>query len=297
MRSVGLIGFPMDLGGNRRGVDMGPSAIRLAQLVEHLTELGIDVADMGNVIVHTRALIDEGDSSAHYLDEILRACEAAAQMTSTALDEGRVPVMLGGDHTVALGTLWGMARTHGPGGVIWIDAHADLNSPATTLSGNVHGMVLAAALDRAGSAFHRPPWPAQCVLPGHTVLIAARDLDPAEREALRSPGAPRVFTIADIDRRGMAAIAEEAVRIASGAGFLHVSLDLDSVDPKDAPGVGTPVRGGLSYREAHTLMEIIAEAPVSSLDVVEVNPVLDMRNATASLAAELTCSLFGKRIL
>ncbi len=181
--------------------------------------------------------------------------------------------------------------------MIWIDAHADMNSPDTTMSGNVHGMVLAAGLDRAGSAFHRSGWPAASVLPEHTVLIAARDLDRAERDALRAPGAPRVFTIADIDRRGSAAVAEEAVAIASGAGFLHVSLDMDSIDPKDAPGVGTPVRGGLSYREAHTIMEILSEAPVSSIDVVEVNPVLDVKNATASLAAELMCSLFGKRIL
>ena len=287
----------MDLGGNRRGVDMGPSAIRLAELVEHLTALGVDVTDMGNVLVHTRALINEGDAQAHYLDEILRACEAAARMTIDALDQQRIPLMLGGDHTVALGSMWGMAQRFGPGGVIWIDAHADMNSPDTTMSGNVHGMVLAAGLDRAGSAFHRSGWPAASVLPEHTVLIAARDLDRAERDALRAPGAPRVFTIADIDRRGSAAVAEEAVAIASGAGFLHVSLDMDSIDPKDAPGVGTPVRGGLSYREAHTIMEILSEAPVSSIDVVEVNPVLDVKNATASLAAELMCSLFGKRIL
>lgn len=297
MRSVGIIGFPMDLGGNRRGVDMGPSAIRLAELVEHLTALGVDVADMGNVLVHTRALIEEGDAHAHYLDEILRACDAAAQMTTDALAQQRIPLMLGGDHTVALGSMWGMAKQFGPGGVIWIDAHADMNTPETTLSGNVHGMVLAAALGRAGESFHRAEWPTQCVSPGHTVLIAARDLDPAEREALRSPGAPRVFTIADIDRRGIAAVAEEAVRIASGAGFLHISLDMDSMDPKDAPGVGTPVRGGLSYREAHTIMEILADAPFSSIDVVEVNPVIDVKNATATLAAELMCSLFGKRIL
>ncbi len=276
---------------------MGPSAIRLAELVEQLSHLGVDVEDMGNVLVHTRALIDEGDPSAHYLHEILRSCEAAAQMTCDALDQGRVPLLLGGDHTVALGSMWGMARHHGTGGVIWIDAHADMNSPDTTLSGNVHGMVLAAALGRAGSGFHRADWPEQCVQPGHTVLIAARDLDPAEREILRSPGAPRVFTMADIDRRGISAVVEEAVRIASGAGFLHVSLDMDSIDPKDAPGVGTPVRGGLSYREAHTIMEILAEANISSIDVVEVNPVLDMKNATASLASELMCSLFGKRIL
>lgn len=299
MHPVAIIGFPMDLGGNRRGVDMGPSAIRLAEVVEQLQALGVDVTDMGNVIVHTRALIEEGDPRAHYLDEILRACDAAARMTVEALESYRTPMLLGGDHTVALGTMWGMAQSHGPGGVIWIDAHADMNTPETSISGNVHGMVLAAALGHhtAGEPFVNPDWPRACVLPEHTVLIASRDLDPGERLALNRPGAPRVFTMADIDRRGIADVTEEAIGIASGAGFLHVSLDMDALDPKDAPGVGTPVRGGLSYREAHTLMEIIATSPFSSLDIVEVNPVLDVRNATASLASELVCSLFGKRIL
>lgn len=299
MRRIGLIGFPMDLGGNRRGVDMGPSAIRLTDLQERLGSLGIDVADMGNVLVHTRALIDDRDPTAHYLDEILRSCGAAAQMTVDALDDGRTPVMLGGDHTVALGSLWGMARRHGPGGVIWIDAHADLNTPGTTLSGNVHGMSLAVALGRCGDdeRFAGTGWPSQCVLPAHTVLIATRDLDPGEREHLAGENAPTVFTIAEIDRRGIAAVAEDAVTIAGGAGFLHVSMDLDALDPRDAPGVGTPVRGGLSYREAHTLMEIMSTGRVDALDIVEVNPVLDVANATAELAAELACSLFGESIL
>jgi arginase len=292
----------MDLGGNQRGVDMGPSAIRLTDLVDHLAALDVEVKDMGNVLVHTRALVDQGDGKAHYAGEILRACDAAAQMTVDALDEGRVPVLLGGDHTVALGGLWGLASRFGPGGVIWVDAHADMNTPATTLSGNVHGMVLAAAMGRCATEprFAVPEaakWPTQCVLPEHTVLIATRTLDPGEVAFLRQSGGPRVFTIADIDRRGVSAVAEEAMEIASGAGFLHVSVDMDAMDPHDAPGVGTPVRGGLTYREAHTLMESLASAPFSSMDVVEVNPVLDMGNVTAELAAELVCSMFGKSIL
>lgn len=302
MHNVGLIGFPMDLGGNRRGVDMGPSAIRLTDLVERLATLDVNVIDLGNVIVHTRSLIRHGDDHAHYAEEILRSCDAAATMTLEALDEELLPLLLGGDHTVAMGTLWGLAKRFGPGGVIWIDAHADLNTPDTTLSGNVHGMALAAALGRCA---HHPlfqtestrGWPELCVLPEHTVLIATRDLDPGEVAYLRQEGGPTVFTMSDVDRMGIATVAEEAIRIASGAGFLHLSLDLDALDPHDAPGVGTPVRGGLTYREAHTLMELLAASSFTSLDVVEVNPVLDTRNMTAELAAELVCSLFGRSIV
>ena len=296
---IGLIGFPMDLGGNKRGVDMGPSAIRLTDLDHRLAELGVQVTDLGNVLVHTRALLEDEDAQAHYIGEILRASAAAADMTVDALQQGMVPLMMGGDHTVAMGSMWGMAREKGPGGVIWIDAHADLNTPSTTLSGNVHGMALAVALGLCADdpRFADVQWPQPAVLPEHTVLVGTRELDPGEREYLQRPGAPTVFTIAEIDRRGIAAVAEEAVEIAGGANFLHVTLDLDGLDPRDAPGVGTPVRGGLTYRESHTLMEILSDAPVTSLDVVEVNPVLDERNATALLAAELVCSLFGKRIL
>ena len=299
MKRIGLIGFPMDLGGNRRGVDMGPSAIRLTDFGERLTRLGVEYEDLGNVLVHTRALIEHGDEKAHYLTEILRSCEASADMVVDALERELLPVMLGGDHTVAIGSLWGMASRYGPGGVIWIDAHADMNTPATSISGNVHGMSLAVAMGHCSNdpRFRTERWPEQTIDPKHTVLIATRDLDGAEREALSQPGAPRVFTMSEIDRRGIAEVAEEAVAIASGAGFLHVSLDLDALDPADAPGVGTPVRGGLSYREAHTLAEIISATKIDALDIVEVNPVLDMRNATAELAGELMCSLFGASIL
>lgn len=299
-RHVGLIGFPMDLGGAMRGVDMGPSAIRLARLVEQIEALGLQVTDQGNVLVHTRALVDEGDPRARHLDEIVRACRAAATMVGEALDQGLWPLTLGGDHTVAIGTLWGMAQSAGaPGGVIWIDAHPDVNTPQTTLSGNVHGMPLAVALGMCepDSGFYRDNWPRCSVESSRSVLIACRDIDPGEQETLRRPGGPKLFTMSDIDRRGMGAVAEEAVRIAAGGPFLHVSLDMDSVDPDYAPGVGTPVRGGLTYREAHTLMEVLSESPVSSMDVVEVNPVLDSQNRTAVLATELICSLLGKRII
>jgi len=300
MRRVGIIGFPMDLGGNRRGVDMGPSALRLTSMTERLQQLGVDVVELGNVLVRTRGLVDSGTGDAHFLDEILRACDAAAQMTVDAVERDCVPMLLGGDHSVAIGSLRGMAQVSGgPGAAIWIDAHADLNTPATSISGNVHGMPLAVALGRCADdpRFASDRWPQRALDPARTVIVAARDLDPGEREFLKSKDAPRVFTMQEIDRRGIASIADEALSIVDGARFLHVSLDLDALDPRDAPGVGTPVRGGLDYREAHTLMEILATANPSSVDIVEVNPVLDVRNQTADTASELVCSLFGASII
>ena len=299
MRRVGIIGFPMDLGGNRRGVDMGPSALRLTSMNTRLASMGIDVVELGNVLVRTRGLVDSGTSDAHFLDEILRSCDAAAQMTVDAIERDCVPMLLGGDHSVAIASLRGMASVHGEGGAIWIDAHADLNTPATSPSGNVHGMPLAVALGMCSDdpRFRSDRWPARALDPARTVVLGARDLDAGERAFLQTAGAPRVFTMQEIDRRGIASIADEALEIASGGAFLHISLDLDALDPRDAPGVGTPVRGGLDYREAHTLMEIIATASPHSVDVVEVNPILDIRNQTAETAAELVCSLFGASII
>lgn len=289
----------MDLGGNRRGVDMGPSAVRLTTLFERLEALGIDVVELGNVLVRTRGLVDTGSSDAHFLDEILRSCDAAAQMTVDALAQDCVPLMIGGDHSVAIGSLRGMASVHGPGGAVWIDAHADINTPATSDSGNVHGMPLAVALGLCSDdpRFASDRWPARALDPKHTVIVAARDLDVPERDLLRRDDAPRVISMQEIDRRGISSIADEVLEIVDGAAFTHVSLDLDSLDPRDAPGVGTPVRGGLSYREAHTLLEILATAGPDSVDVVEVNPILDVRNQTAETAADLICSLFGASII
>lgn len=296
---IGIIGFPMDLGGNRRGVDSGPSALRLTNMHERLETLGFDVVELGNVLVRTRGLVDDGPADAHFLDEILRSCDAAAQMTIDAVNRGCTPVMLGGDHSVAIGSLRGMASIYGPGGAIWIDAHADLNTPATSPSGNVHGMPLAVALGLCSddARFATEQWPSRCLDASKTVIIGARDLDPGEKELLRSDYAPRIFTMQEIDRRGIASIADEALEIVAGAPFLHVSLDLDALDPRDAPGVGTPVRGGISYREAHTLLEIIATVGPDSVDIVEVNPLLDVRNQTAQTAADLACSLFGASIV
>ena len=299
MRRIGIIGFPMDLGGNRRGVDMGPSALRLTSMTSRLASMGIDVVELGNVLVRTRGLVDSGSGDAHFVEEILRACDAAAQMTVDAVERECVPMLLGGDHSVAIGSLRGMASVHGPGGAIWIDAHADVNTPATSPSGNVHGMPLAVALGRCADdpRFASDRWPARALDHKKTVIIAARDLDQHERAFLRTAEAPRVITMQEIDRRGIAAVADEALEITDGASFLHVSLDLDALDPRDAPGVGTPVRGGLNYREAHTLLEIIATAQPDSVDIVEVNPVLDVRNQTAETASELICSLFGASII
>jgi len=299
MKKVGIIGFPMDLGGNRRGVDMGPSALRLTDLAGRLEALGVDVAELGNVLVHTRGIVDSGTPDAHFVGEILRACDAAAQMTVDAYERGRTPLLLGGDHSVAVGSLRGMAKATGaPGAAIWIDAHGDLNTPETSASGNVHGMALAIALGlcQDDPRFASKQWPARALDPAKTVIIAARDLDAPEKEFLRTEGAPRVFSMQEIDRRGISSVADEALEIVADASFLHVSLDLDALDPLDAPGVGTPVRGGLSYREAHTLLEIIAVADPSSIDIVEVNPVLDNGNQTAETATDLLCSLFGASI-
>ncbi|MCW2973044.1 MAG: rocF [Thermoleophilia bacterium] len=299
MSKVGIIGFPMDLGGNRRGVDMGPSALRLTDLAGRLERLGVDVEELGNVLVHTRGMVESGTPDAHYLEEILRACDAAAEMTADAFTSGRTPVLLGGDHSVAVGSLRGMAKATGaPGAAIWIDAHGDLNTPQTTASGNVHGMALAIALGmcEGDPRFDSADWPTRSLDPARTVIIAARDLDAPEKAFLRTEGAPRVFSMQEIDRRGITSVAEEALEIVAGAPFLHVSLDLDALDPLDAPGVGTPVRGGLNYREAHTLLEILSTANPSSVDIVEVNPVLDNGNQTAETATDLICSLFGASI-
>lgn len=296
-RGIAIIGVPLDLGAGRRGVDMGPSAIRYAGLAERLTELGYDCADRGNVLSPVAEAIDPGDSRARFLDPIKATCERVAGLVGEALGEGRIPLVLGGDHSVALGTLGGLAAARGPGAAIWIDAHGDLNTPATTPSGNVHGMPLAAALGLGGAPFESDAWPLPAVRAERVSIIGARSLDEAERAFLRD-GEVAVHTMSDLDRGGVERAVRAALDRAAGAAFVHVSLDLDALDPAVAPGVGTPVRGGLSYREAHLAMELIcASGLMTSLEVVEVNPILDRENATAALAVELAASAFGASIL
>jgi len=298
VQQVAVIGAPLDLGQGRRGVDMGPSAIRYAGLAEHLTtKLGIETSDLGNVLAPVPESAEEVDEQARYLPHILEHCDKVAKLVEQARRDGKLPLVLGGDHSVALGTLVGMAAVDGPGGAVWVDAHGDLNTPQSSPSGNVHGMVLAAALGLGGEMFRYDEWTLPAIAPGKLALVGVRSLDAGERELLRSLDA-RVFTMSEIDRHGIESCMREAMAHARGAGFLHVSVDMDVVDPDNAPGVGTPVRGGLSYREAHLAMEIVAESGLAdSLDVVEVNPILDRENATGQLAVELVASALGARIL
>jgi arginase len=297
-REIAVIGATLDLGAGRRGVDMGPSAIRYAGLEQQLTEkLGVRVSDAGNVISPVVETADMGDEHARYLDQILDLCDRLSGLVAEAAGRDALPLVLGGDHSVALGSLVGMAKVRGTGGVVWIDAHGDLNTPATSPSGNVHGMVLAAALGLAGDTFRRDGWPLPAAESGKLALVGVRSLDDGERELLGRLHA-KVFTMSEIDRIGVEPCMREALAHAAGGAFLHVSLDMDVVDPDYAPGVGTPVRGGLSYREAHLAMETVAESGLlDSMDVVEVNPILDRENATGQLAVELVASALGARIL
>ncbi len=287
----------MDLGGNRRGVDMGPSAIRYAGLVQRLGRMGLAVRDRGNLVVpdpgEERA--HPTDPKAHFHEEIVAVAEKLALLVQDAVARGSVPLVLGGDHSIAIGTLAGVARAGRRPGVIWIDAHPDINTPETTRSGNVHGMPLAVALGLAGAPF---PERLRGSVDAHAcALVGVRDVDPGEREHIRRSGVIGL-TIADIDRRGMGPVMEQAIAVASRADGIHVSLDVDALDPNEAPGVGTPVRGGISYREAQLAMEMVAATgKLVSLEVAEVNPVLDRENATAKLAVELVASALGLTIL
>ncbi len=285
---VDIIGVPMDLGASRRGVDMGPSAVRYAQLHDQLRALGIErIEDHGNLHVPIRETAAEHDKHAKYLDVIDRMCAELAGVVETAVRAGGFPVVLGGDHSIAIGTLDGLKRARGQAaGLVWIDAHADINSPQSSPSGNVHGMPLWFALERGYAD------------PKRTVQIGLRDLEPVEKENLRNSGV-KAFTMSDVDRLTMTRIMEEAIAIAgSGEGPLHVSFDLDAIDPREAPGTGTPVKGGLSFREAHLAMEMLAESgKLGSIEMVEINPIFDTRNQTALLAVGLICSGLGKAIL
>jgi len=294
---VAVIGAGLDLGAGRRGVDMGPSAIRYAGLDDRIADLGRRCEDWGDVETAVAEATSVGDERVRYLHEIKAACERIAGLVARASENGYLPLVLGGDHSVALGTLGGLARAHGPGGVLWLDAHGDLNRPETSPTGNVHGMPLAAAMGLGGPEFESDVYPLPAVDPERVALVGVRSLDPGEQELLAELEA-RVFTMSDVDRFGVEAAMREALDHVGGDGYVHVSLDMDVLDPDVAPGVGTPVRGGLSYREAHLAMELVAESGVAgSLEVVEVNPILDRENQTAKLAVELVASALGARIL
>ena len=301
-RPVHVIGVPLDLGAGRRGVDMGPSAIRIAGLDAHVRGLGYQVVDEGDIDTPIQETNDPGDEKKKYIREISAVCEALYQKSLGVLRGGGLPLVLGGDHSLGAGSVsasaaWARERDK-PLGVLWVDAHGDMNTPSSSGSGNVHGMPLAALLGRepaelAGLGGFSPK-----VTPERVVLIGIRNLDDHEKEIVRAAGV-HVFTIKDIDRNGIAAVMEQAIAIASrGTAGIHVSFDLDVCDPTIAPGVGTPVKGGLDYREAHMVMEMLADSEhVVALDMVEVNPVLDVANTTATLATELVLSALGKEII
>jgi arginase len=302
-KHICVIGVPLDLGQQRRGVDMGPSAMRVAGLEAKLEALGHEVDDAGNVAVTLPEHQGCGDAHSRYLTEITATCAKLADEVLKAMAEEKVPLTIGGDHSIAVGSVSGVAEHHRRQeqqlGLIWIDAHSDVNTPETSPSGNVHGMPLAAivglnGLEPLSSLFGWAPK----VRPENCVLVGIRDVDLPEKENIRRSGI-NVFTMRDIDERGMRTVMEEALRLAGrGTVGYHVSLDMDWVDPEDAPGVGTRVPGGATYREAHLAMEIIADhGRMTSMDLVEVNPVIDEYNRTAELAVELASSAFGKKIL
>jgi arginase len=303
MRDVHIIGVPLDLGGGRRGVDMGPSAFRIAGLDERVTALGYTVVDRGDLPTPIPETQDQRDERKKYIHEIATICQQLYDMVLAAFNAGAMPLVLGGDHSLAAGSVgaaaeWAKKAKNLPIGLIWVDAHGDMNTPATSPSGNVHGMPLAALLGHEPAELSRIGGWAPKVLPQHTVLVGIRNLDASEKSPVRESGA-RVFTMKDIDRHGIASVVEQAVKIAgTGTAGIHVSFDMDACDPMIAPGVGTPVNGGLNYREAHMMMELIADSGVlTSLDVVEVNPTLDIRNTTAELGTELVLSALGLNIL
>jgi arginase len=300
--TIAIIGVPMDLGAGRRGVDMGPSAIRVAGLGARLAQLGYTIEDRGNVPVDQAESIPPGPKSARHLPQIAASCARVCELVYESLEQGKLPLVLGGDHSISAGSVSGVARFYRQQkeaiGVIWIDAHADMNTPETSPSGNVHGMPLSSLIGQGPPKLVDLAGFSPKVDPRNVAIIGLRDVDSLEAAHVRESGV-RAFTMRDIDERGMPAIMQEAIALASaGTVGIHLSLDMDSIDPDEAPGVGTPVRGGLSYREAHLAMEILADSgKLISLEVVEVNPVLDIANRTADLAVEFITSALGKKIL
>jgi arginase len=292
----------MDLGSGRRGVDMGPSAIRIAGLAEKLRELGNKVIDDGDIDIKNMEELRVGDMKARYLHEISRASKILCEKVGRIMRKNNFPLILGGDHSIAIGTISGIASycrsKRKKLGVLWVDAHGDMNTPSTSPSGNIHGMPLAAVMGMGPKELTAICGPTTKVDPRNVALVGIRSLDEGEKKHLKQTGA-HVFTMADIDRQGIHRVMKKALsRVTDGTDFVHVSVDLDAVDPTVAPGVGTPVKGGLDYREAHLIMEIICDARVmTSMELVEVNPILDEHNISAEFAVELVQSAFGKRIL
>ena len=297
-RTVEILGVPTDYGTNRRGVDMGPSAIRYADLSDRLADAGVTPSDRGNLSVpRGGGRAGRHDADARFLSEVMEVADELDDVVGSVVEAGNVPLVLGGDHSIAIGTLRGAAAGGGPLGTVWFDAHGDFNTPETSPSGNVHGMPLAAVLGYG--SFTDLPWARVPALREENVVwVGLRDLDPEERVLIRDSDAT-AFSMSAIDERGITSVVEEALDVASAGGAdVHVSLDMDWLDPTEAPGVGTPVRGGATYREAHAAMEAIADRDrLRSMEVVEVNPILDEQNVTARLATELIASAFGKRVL
>jgi arginase len=299
---VHLLGVPMDLGSGRRGVDMGPSAIRIAGVADRLTELGHKVVDEGDIVIKNMEELKVGHERARYLGEIARAAAIIARKIERIMGLGHFPLVLGGDHSIAVGTVSGIAahaqRQDQRVGLLWIDAHGDINTPDTSPSGNIHGMPLAALLGFGAGELTGVAGPPPKVHPANVALVGIRSLDAGEKKRLKETGV-QVHTMSDIDRHGVHRVMQKALaRVTDGTDYVHVSFDLDAVDPTVAPGVGTPVKGGLDYREAHLVMEVLADAGVmTSLEMVEVNPILDQGNASAAFAVELVQSAFGKKIL
>jgi len=301
-QKVRIIGIPMDLGQSRRGVDMGPSALRVAGLQSRIKQLGHQVEDIGNIHVKQPEEQHYGEKRAKYLGEIAEACKGLAEMVEKTLAEGTLPLVLGGDHSIAIGSVGGASayfRKQGKRiGCIWLDAHGDMNTPDSSPSGNVHGMPLASLIGYGAPELTELTGAKPAVPPRNVCIVGARDLDTKERRIIKDSGM-HVFTMRDIDERGMREVMTDALRFATDdAEGVAISLDMDFVDPEDAPGVGTPVRGGVTYREAHLAMEMIADSEVMvSLEVVEINPVIDEHNKTAQLGVELVLSGLGKKIL
>ena len=292
---IKIIGIPLDLGQSNRGVDMGPSTIRYAGLSARLKRLGYEVHDAGNLVVPVRDALIETENG-NYSTAIQKVCETLYQEAREAVDNVFMPVFLGGDHSIAIGSIGGITHDK-PAGVIWVDAHGDANTPQSSPSGNIHGMPVAVLLGEGFPNLVDVGRKGPKLEPNDLVMVGIRELDREERARLRESGVT-IYTMRDIDERGMAAIAKEAIAKLSHRERIHVSFDLDALEPHEAPGVGTPSNGGLTYREAMLLTEIIADSKrFSSLDLVEINPVLDTRNQTSRIAVELTASLFGKSIL